>query len=298
VIDGTNRRIGKKVNGALVQGLLYETQLRVAAELDGSNNVVSRFVYATRANIPDFMIRGGATYRIICDHIGSPRLVVDVQSGVVAQRMNYDEWGVVTEDSNPGFQPFGFGGRLYDADSGFLRFGVRDYDPRVGRWTSRDPLRILGGVNLYSYSFNDPINKFDGDGRIWSTIGRFVLRQALKQVVKRSVLGGEGNLNEGENEWLYHRDVQNKLDGLQDTLDRELEEIERLNDESDRLVEELRSDQDNEGGDGADSGGGGDADDGGGSENGGDGGSAGGECDEEQSRCSSRTAPRGCNLPG
>jgi YD repeat-containing protein len=59
VIDGQNRRIGKKVNGVLVQGFLYGSQLRPAAELDGSGAVVSRFVYGTKLNVPEYMVKGG-----------------------------------------------------------------------------------------------------------------------------------------------------------------------------------------------------------------------------------------------
>ena len=44
VVDGRNRRIGKKVNGVLVQGFLYADQLNPVAELDGAGNVVSRFI--------------------------------------------------------------------------------------------------------------------------------------------------------------------------------------------------------------------------------------------------------------
>jgi hypothetical protein len=57
-------------------------------------------------------VKGRATYRIIPDHLGSPRFVVDVTTGVVAQEMRYDEFGRITLDTNPGFQPFGFAGRL------------------------------------------------------------------------------------------------------------------------------------------------------------------------------------------
>lgn len=53
VIDGQNRRIGKKVNGTLTQGFLYQDSLNPVAELDSSGNVVSRFVYGTRSNVPD-----------------------------------------------------------------------------------------------------------------------------------------------------------------------------------------------------------------------------------------------------
>ncbi|WP_020559629.1 hypothetical protein [Thiofilum flexile] len=71
VIDGQDRRIGKKVNGVLKQGFLYQDQLNPIAELDGSGNVIARFVYADKGNIPAYMIKGGNTYRIISDYLGS-----------------------------------------------------------------------------------------------------------------------------------------------------------------------------------------------------------------------------------
>ena len=72
LVDGQNRRIGKKVGGTLAQGFLYQDQLKPIAELDSAGNIVSRFVYAEHDNAPDYMIKGGATYRIIADHLGSP----------------------------------------------------------------------------------------------------------------------------------------------------------------------------------------------------------------------------------
>jgi len=131
VIDGQHRRIGKKVNGVLVQGWLYSDH-KVVVELDGAGMVASRFVYGSRRNVPDYMLKGGKTYRIVSDLIGSPRLVVDVADGTTAQRLAYDEYGKVLIDTNPGFQPFGFGGGLYDRDTGLLRMGARDYDAQLG----------------------------------------------------------------------------------------------------------------------------------------------------------------------
>jgi RHS repeat-associated protein len=165
VYDGENRRVGRKLNGKLVQGFIYQEELRPAAELDGTNAIVSQFVYATHANAPEYMIRGGITYRIITDQLGSPRLVVSAADGSVAQQMDFDEFGRVVRDTNPGFQPFGFAGGLLDATTGLIRFGRRDYDPVSGRWTSRDPLLFAEEeTNLYLYADDDPVNLSDPSG--------------------------------------------------------------------------------------------------------------------------------------
>jgi RHS repeat-associated protein len=162
VIDGRNRRVGKKVNGALVQGFLYAGALAPAAELDSNGNVAARFIYGTRSNVPDYLIKGGMTYRLIADHLGSPRLVVNTTTGHIVQRLAYDAFGRVTFDDNPGFQPFGFAGGLYDPDTKLTRFGARDYDAETGRWTAKDPIRFGGGdTNLYGYVLNDPVNWLD-----------------------------------------------------------------------------------------------------------------------------------------
>src|SRR4029078_4277310 len=76
VLDASRRRVGVRVDGALVQGFLYQDGLRPVAELDGAGNVVARFGYAG-ANVREYVVRGGSTYRLLTDQLGSPRLVVD-----------------------------------------------------------------------------------------------------------------------------------------------------------------------------------------------------------------------------
>ena len=170
-MDGRNRRVGKKVGGTLVQGFLYGNQLEPVAELDGAGNVASRFVYAAKAQTPDYMVKAGATYRIISDYLGSPRLVINATDGAVVQRMDFDEFGNVINDTNPGFQPFGFAGGIYDQHTKLTRFGARDYDAETGRWTGKDPIDFNGGdTNLYAYVLSDPINGIDPLGlTTWPT---------------------------------------------------------------------------------------------------------------------------------
>lgn len=165
VIDPMGRRIGKRVDGILTQSFLYESGLRIGAELTPSGEVRTRFVYGTAANVPEYMVRDGQRYRIITDHLGSVRLVVNTITGQVAQQLEYDEYGRVTTNTNSGFQPFGYAGGLVDDATGLTRLGGRDYDPADGRWTAKDPLVFGGGTpNLYSYAGGDPVNNTDPFG--------------------------------------------------------------------------------------------------------------------------------------
>lgn len=161
-IDGQNRRVGRTKNGVF-QGFVYDGS-RVVAELDSGGTELSRFIYGTSANSPDYMVRGGVAYRLVKDHLGSIRLVINVTSGAVIQRIDYDEWGNVSADSSPGFQPFGLAGGLLDRDTGLIRFGRRDYDPGVGRWVTKDRALYLGGSNLYRYCNDQPISCTDSTG--------------------------------------------------------------------------------------------------------------------------------------
>ena len=87
------------------------------------------------------------------------------------QALEYDEWGQILSDTFTGsipLHPFRFAGGLYDKDTKLVRFGARDYDPAIGRWTSKDPIRFDGdSPNLYGYVINDPINLVDPNGLLF-----------------------------------------------------------------------------------------------------------------------------------
>ncbi len=111
------------------------------------------------------MIRGGVRYYFAKDQLGSIRVVINADTGAVAQAIHYDEFGRVLADSNPGFQPFGFAGGHFDHETGLVRFGARDYDAEVGRWLNKDPILFAGGdTNLYEYVLNNPVNFVDPEG--------------------------------------------------------------------------------------------------------------------------------------
>jgi hypothetical protein len=49
----------------------------------------------------------------------------------------------------------------------FVNSASAIYDPRLGRFLSRDPIREEGGINLYAYCGNDPVNRHDPLGLDW-----------------------------------------------------------------------------------------------------------------------------------
>ncbi len=215
-IDGRNRRIGKSINGAVVQGFVYMNDLEPVAETDGQGNRTATYIYADRANTPSYLLKGGNVYRVIADHLGSVRLVVDVADGTIAQRLDYDAWGQVLLDTNPGFQPFGFAGGIYDRDTGLVRFGARDYDPEAGRWTGKDQLRFAGrSSNLFEYAKNDPLNFSDHSGRfvLVEVGGALIAAAAIAAGIMLSTPETKKQLAESINSAL-HNDVPEVSQGV------------------------------------------------------------------------------------
>lgn len=171
--DGMNRRIRKLENSTFKSQYFYENGERIAAHVNNSGVIQKEYVYGVEhVNSPDYMVASSVKYRILKDHLGSPRLVVDVSNGTVSQRMDYNELGEVINDTNQGFQHYGFAGGIYDGQSKLVKFGARDYDPRFGRWLAKDPIRFDGeDTNLYGYVLQDPVNFVDPDGEEAIAIG-------------------------------------------------------------------------------------------------------------------------------
>ncbi|MDP3261205.1 MAG: RHS repeat-associated core domain-containing protein [Thermodesulfovibrionales bacterium] len=164
--DALGRRIAKKINGIVVEKYLWQGMTRLLAMYDGNNNLIMRFNYAD-GRMPVSMTYGGMTYYLAYDQVGSLRAVTD-SSGNIVKRIDYDSFGNILYDSNPTFAvPFGFVGGLHDKDTGLVRFGLRDYDSTIGRWTAKDPIDFAGGdVNLFNYVGNNPVNWIDPLGLI------------------------------------------------------------------------------------------------------------------------------------
>lgn len=96
------------------------------------------------------------------DHLGSVAQVVNASGEVLGTR-RYDAYGAVLASGGVSTLP-GYAGMFWHSPSGLNLTWYRAYDPQAGRWLSRDPIGEAGGINVYAYATNDPVNFIDRNG--------------------------------------------------------------------------------------------------------------------------------------
>lgn len=168
VYDGQSRRVQEKFNGAVIKQWVWCEGPQPCEERDGSNAVTKRFFgglgeqFALNAH-PSTL----SSFYFTTDHLGSVREMTD-GAGAVRARYDYDPYGRVTKLSGDLEADFGFTGFHRHQASGLSLTLYRAYDAEAGRWLSRDPIQELGGLNIYAYVENNPVNAVDLLG-MWST---------------------------------------------------------------------------------------------------------------------------------
>ena len=103
------------------------------------------------------------------NHLGSANLELDEK----ALTISYEElapYGSSTyqavRSQNETAKRYRHTGMERDEESGLLYHGARFYAPWFARWVSCDPVSVGGGLNLFTYAFNNPVRYVDLDGRI------------------------------------------------------------------------------------------------------------------------------------
>ena len=76
--------------------------LRPLAQLKPDGSLRALFYYEDKPNVPEAMEKEGTLYRIVSDHLGSVRLVLNANTGAIAQQMDYDAWGPGVSMQAPG----------------------------------------------------------------------------------------------------------------------------------------------------------------------------------------------------
>ena len=110
---------------------------------------------------------GGRNYAALTDIQGTVWGYADERGEIVA-RWTYDAWGnILSEEVRvPALAAvrYRFQGREFSRSTGLTNFRARWYDPAIGRWLSKDPIGLSGGLNLYVFCENNTVNRIDPAG--------------------------------------------------------------------------------------------------------------------------------------
>jgi len=137
-----------------VWGLDLSQTLQGAGGVGGLLGVVSKAQsLEPKAFFPCFDANGNVT-----DYVST--------NGTIVAHFEYDPYGNITTAS--GLMPNAFSCRFstkyLDSETGLSYYGFRYYNPENGRWLSKDPLGEKGGLNLYVFCGNNPVNFVDPMG--------------------------------------------------------------------------------------------------------------------------------------
>mgnify|MGYP000873589891 FL=1 len=192
--DVLGRRHSKTVNG--VTTVYLHDGDREIAELDSGGAILRRYVHAAGLDEVVAAIEADGTRRFLHrDTLGSVVAVTDA-GGAVVERHAYGPFG---ESAVLTGTPWRFAGQRLDPESGLYYMRGRHYSPALGRFVQPDPIGYEGGLNLYAYVNNDPLNLSDPMGTepqkgmfasILETAQNAVAAAAQFVVEHRNVLAG------------------------------------------------------------------------------------------------------------
>lgn len=163
--DALGNRIAKIVNSVETRFVVNPSGAlsQVLAESDSGGNITAYYVYGL--GLITKVTPAGNAYHYHYDGIGSTIAITD-SLGNVVNKYAYDAFGKVLSQTETISNPFKYVGRfgVMDDGNGLLYMRARYYDPEVGRFVSKDPIGMVGGINMYLYGKNNPINLIDSNG--------------------------------------------------------------------------------------------------------------------------------------
>ena len=155
-------------------------------ELSDKDKVSAYYTHGFQTDSPLSMERGGKTYHLHRDYLGSV-IALSSSSGKIVQQYAYDAFGNIThidKDGNKVDSPsidnlFTYASREWDEDMEVFDNRARWYSPELGRFLSADPANA-DGPNPYWYGRNNPVNFTDPFGLASYLVSRDINAFALR----------------------------------------------------------------------------------------------------------------------
>ena len=164
--NSSGQRAMKQGTGSVL--FHYDQAGQLIAETDVAGNMIKAYVWLHGQ--PLAMVDGaGAVYYFHCDHLGTPQRLTDGSGGVVWSG-DYLPFGGVDVTIETVVNNLRFAGQYFDGETGLHYNWNRYYDPSLGRYLRADPIGQEGGINLFSYVQNNPVNSIDPDGKFAWTV--------------------------------------------------------------------------------------------------------------------------------
>ena len=172
--DYLGRRIGKYTGSTLNKKFVYQGW-NLIAELSSTGTVQRTFTWGLDVSTTLHGAGGVGGLLMIDDELTSKRYypiydgsrnIVGLydQAGALVASYEYDAFGRIILQSSGDYSddnPFRFSTKYTDDETGLVYYGHRYYEPELGRFINRDPIEEDGGLNLYGFVGNDPVNFYD-----------------------------------------------------------------------------------------------------------------------------------------
>ena len=178
--DAFGRRISKTINSSTTS-YLYDGMDAVQEQASGivvANMLVGRVDEVFRRT------DSAGEHHLLSDGLGSTLALTDA-AGAVQTQYTYDAFGNTTTSGAANSNSSQYTGRENDG-TGLYFNRTRYYSPTLQRFISEDPIGIAGGINLYAYVENDPINSTDPNGLqpLFTTTGIEVFEGWTKPILR------------------------------------------------------------------------------------------------------------------